>query len=130
MSKNPMIVIVDDDASAREGTADLVRAVGFAAVAYPSAIDFLNSNDVHCASCLIADVQMPGMSGLQLHDRLVEAGKIIPTILVTGYPTEQDRSRALAAGAVCYLAKPFSPNDLLACVQSSVDPGTAGANSS
>src|SRR5262249_46115993 len=115
-----MIAIVDDDGSVREGTVDLFKAMGFDAVAYPSATDFLNSKNLHCTSCLIADVHMPGMGGLELHDCLVSSGNIIPTILITAYPAEQDRSRALAAGVVRYLSKPFSLNDLPACVRSIV----------
>src|SRR5262245_52664971 len=79
----PVISIVDDNESAREGTVDLVEAMGFAAKAFPSAQDFLLSNHPHGTSCLIADMRMPQMSGLELHTRLVESGTAIPTILIT-----------------------------------------------
>jgi FixJ family two-component response regulator len=112
----PVIAIIDDDESVREGTMDLFKSMGFTAVAFPCAADFLRSNHLHDSSCLIVDVQLPGMTGLELHDRLVESGSVIPTILITAYPEEGDRARALRHGILCYLAKPFNYNDLLACV--------------
>src|SRR5262249_51750995 len=99
--------------------------MGLDAVAYPSAIDFLNSNHLSRARCLIADVQMPEMTGFELHGRLVALGHTIPTILITAYPAEEDRSRALAAGVARYLAKPFNFNDLLAAVDSVLEHGSA-----
>jgi FixJ family two-component response regulator len=116
-----MISIVDDDASVREGTMDLVLAIGFAAETFPGADDFLNSDRVNSTSCLIADVRMPGMTGLELHDRLVETGKSIPTILTTAYPNGKDRERALQAGVICYLAKPYNQDDLVACIRSALE---------
>jgi FixJ family two-component response regulator len=116
-----MISIVDDDSSVREGTVDLIQAVGFAAEAFEGASDFLNSDRVNSTSCLIADVRMPGMTGLELHERLVETGKTIPTILLTAYPNGGDRERALRAGVVCYLAKPYNQDDLLACIRSALE---------
>ena len=121
MAKKPMISIVDDDASVREGTMDLVLAIGFAAETFPGADDFLNSDRVNSTSCLIADVRMPGMTGLELHDRLVETGKSIPTILLTAYPNGNDRERALQAGVICYLAKPYNQDNLLACIRSALE---------
>ena len=118
MAKKPVIAIVDDDESVREGALDYFKAMGFDAVAYPSALDFLNSSHPHSISCLIADVQMPGMTGFELCDRLVGSGNTIPIILITAYPTEEDRSRALAAGVVRYVAKPCSFNDLHVSVRS------------
>jgi len=117
----PVISIVDDDASVRAGTLDLVQASGFAAETFPAADDFLNSDRVNSTSCLIADVRMPGMTGLELHDRLVETGKSIPTILLTAYPNGRDRERALRAGVICYLAKPYNQDDLLACIRSALE---------
>jgi FixJ family two-component response regulator len=121
VAKRPLISIIDDDASVREGTVDLLEAIGFAAEAFEGASDFLNSDCVNGTSCLIADVRMPGISGLELHDRLVETGKTIPTILLTAYPNGRDRERALRAGVVCYLAKPYSEDDLLACIRSAME---------
>src|SRR5258708_38230510 len=102
MPKKPVISIVDDDQSVREGTMDLVNAMGFTAEAFPCAEDFLKSKRLRRTSCLITDVRMPGMTGLELHDRLVGAGKVIPTILITGFPNDRDQGRALRAGVFCY----------------------------
>jgi len=123
MPKKPVISIVDDDEIVREGTLDLVAAMGFAAVAFPSAADFLNSRHLHSTCCLIADVQMPSMTGIELHNRLAESGNTIPTVLITAYPDDRDRARALQAGVVCYLAKPCNYDDLLKCIRSALGPG-------
>ena len=121
MSKKPLISVVDDDASVRAGMVDLVQAIGFAAQAFEGASDFLNSDRIDSTSCLISDVRMPVMTGLELHDRLVAAGKIIPTILLTAYPNQRDRERALQAGVICYLTKPCNQDDLLACIRSALE---------
>lgn len=121
MSAKPMISIIDDDQSAREGTTDLIKSMGFIARAFPSAEDFLQFKDSRSTSCLIADVQMPGMTGLELHARLVQSGQSIPTILITAFPNERDRRRALKTGVICYLAKPFNDEELLDCVHSALE---------
>ncbi len=121
VAKKPVISIVDDDASVREGTADLIEAMGFNAEAFPRADDFLKSSRLHSTSCLIADVRMPGMTGFDLHNHLVGSGNFIPTILVTAFPDDRDRARALQAGVICYLAKPFNEDDLSACLQSALE---------
>lgn len=118
--KRPVISIVDDDESVREGTMDLVNAMGFAAEAFQCAEDFLKSKRLHSTSCLIADVRMPGMTGLDLHDRLVGSGNVIPTILITAFPNDRDQARALRAG-VFYLTKPFTEEHLLACLRSALE---------
>jgi FixJ family two-component response regulator len=126
--KTPVISIVDDDETVRDGTLDLLKSMGFCAVAYSSAAEFLNSNTLHSTSCLIADVQMPGMTGLELHSRLVGSGNIIPTILITAYPDVHDRSRLLQGGGViCHLTKPFSYDDLFAGICSALGSHKAGA---
>jgi FixJ family two-component response regulator len=112
----PLISIVDDDDAVREGTMDLVRAMGFIAEAFQRAEDFLTFSRLHRTSCLIADVRMPGMTGLELHDRLVRSGAVVPTILITAFPEDRDRAHALQAGVVCYLSKPFDEVDLLVCI--------------
>ena len=94
MPKKQLITIVDDDELAREGTIDLVKSMGFIAKAFKRAEDFLKSDYLHSSSCLIADVLMPGMTGIELHNRLVEAGSITPTILITSFPNDRDRARA------------------------------------
>ena len=104
----------------------LVRALGYSAVAFPSAAEFLNSKRRHGAACLITDVQMPGMTGPELHERLVACGEPIPTILITAYPNERVRARVLQAGVKGYLTKPFAENDLLACIDSALHTDAAG----
>lgn len=121
-----VIAVVDDDESVREALSGLMRSLGYRAAAFQSAEDFLNSKQRRRAACLIADVQMPGMTGPELHDRLVASGESIPTILITAYPEETARARALQAGVMCYLTKPFSEDDLLACIRSAVAPSVAG----
>src|SRR5271155_1375954 len=121
VAEKPVISIVDDDASVREGAADLIKALGFNAEAFDGADDFLKSSRLHSTSCLIADVRMPGMTGFELHNHLVGSGNFIPTILITAFPDDRDRARALRAGVVCYLAKPFREDDLLACLQSALE---------
>jgi FixJ family two-component response regulator len=119
--KEPVVIsIVDDDPSVREGTLDLLNSMGFSAETFERADDFLKSNRLHSTSCLIADVRMPGMTGLELHDLLVGSGNLIPTILITAFPNDKDRTRAQRAGVRCYLAKPFNANELLACIQSAL----------
>jgi FixJ family two-component response regulator len=117
------ISVVDDDRSMREAIRGLMKSLGYAVEAFGSAAEFLNSPEVPRTSCLIADVQMPGMTGLELHHHLIASGKTIPTILITAYPDDRARRRALRDGIVCYLSKPFVENDLLACIRSSLDIG-------
>jgi len=117
----PQISVVDDDESMREAIRGLMRSLGYKAQAFRSAEEFLTSRQVPHTSCLIADVQMPGMTGLELHRHLVALGKTIPTILITAYPDDSVRERALGDGVVGYLSKPFDENDLLACISSSLD---------
>jgi FixJ family two-component response regulator len=115
-----VIAIVDDDRSVREALTSLVRSLGYGAIAFECAEDLLKSKRRRSVSCLIADVQMPGMTGPDLHNRLVSSGEPIPTILITAFPDERARERALQAGVMCYLAKPFSEDDLLACIRSTL----------
>jgi FixJ family two-component response regulator len=116
-----MISIVDDDRAVREGMTDLIKSMGFGAESYSSASDFLKSADRRITSCLIADVQMPEMTGLELHDRLVTLGDIIPTILITAFPNDRDRKWAARSGVICYLAKPFNDDGLFACIRSAIE---------
>lgn len=118
LPKRPGIAIVDDDESVREALTSLIRSMGYAAVAFECAEDLLKFKQRRGLSCMIADVQMPGMTGLKLHDRLVASGEPIPTILITAFPDERARERALQAGVIGYLAKPFSEDELLACIRS------------
>jgi FixJ family two-component response regulator len=118
LPNTPVIAIVDDDHSVREALTSLVRSLGYAAIAFESAEDLLKSRRRRSMSCVIADVQMPGMSGLELHQRLLASGRPLPTILITAYPDDGARERALAAGIIGYLSKPFDENDLIACIRS------------
>jgi FixJ family two-component response regulator len=127
-NKQPFIAIVDDDESVREAVKGLVRSIGLSAEAFASAEDFLRSPHLSRAACLVTDLNMPGMSGLDLHCHLTMVRKSIPTVLITAYPTDSVRARALSAGVICYLAKPFSEDDLLDCVRSALDGGGSGAS--
>jgi FixJ family two-component response regulator len=120
MPKKPVITIVDDDESVREALLSLMRALGFASEAYPCAEDFLKSGRIRRTSCLIADIRMPGMSGLQLHRRLVASGNPVPTVLITAHPDEGIRAQAFQAGIICYLTKPFDEDDLLGCIHAAL----------
>ena len=119
----PLILIVDDDESMREAIKGLIRSLGYRVEAVGSAQEFLSSRFVRRTSCLIADVQMPGMTGLELYRRLSTSEKPIPTILITAYPDDGVRERALSAGVIGYLSKPFEDNDLAACVRSALTKG-------
>ena len=121
MPKKPVISVVDDDPSVLEGTRDLLSSMGFIAETFQGADEFLKSERRHSSSCLIMDMQMPGMTGLELYNHLLEAGTVIPTILITAYPDDKDRARALRAGVFCYLIKPFDENELLTCIRSALD---------
>ena len=129
MNDAPLIAIVDDDVMVCEATKDLVETFGFEARSFTSAGEFLNSGCVPDTSCLIADVQMPGMNGLQLQRKLNASGHRIPVIFITAFPDEHIRKRALRAGAVCYLNKPFDSGDLLSCIRSTLrfEKGNANA---
>jgi FixJ family two-component response regulator len=123
LSKAPLIAIVDDDQFFRESMRRLMRSLGYPVEAFPSAGDFLASRRLDETACLIADIQMPGMTGVELYARLIETGQKIPTILVTAYPDEATQARALKDGIVGYLLKPFDDNDLVDCVRKAVAGG-------
>ena len=117
MSKTALVAIVDDDESTRETTKDLLESAGFSAICFACAEDLLKSRRLRSFSCLIADMRMRGMTGFELHLRLAASSLPIPTILITAYPDEADRARAIRAGVVCYLAKPFAADELLNCLR-------------
>ena len=119
-SEAPLIAIVDDDVMICEATKDLVEAFGFNARTFTSAGEFLNSDCVSSTACLISDVQMPGMNGLQLHRKLLASGVRVPVIFITAFPDERVRKQVLKAGAVCYLSKPFDGESLLSCIRSAL----------
>ena len=126
MPEQIVVAIVDDDRSVREALTALIKSLGYHAAAFQSAEDFLDPTQGLRAACLIADVQMPGMTGPELHGRLVASGKPVPTILITAFPDETVRTRALQSGVTGYLTKPFSEDDLLACLHSALDGHAAG----
>jgi FixJ family two-component response regulator len=117
---NPTVAIVDDDESVRDTTKDLLDSAGLSSATFDSAESFLQSKGTCAIRCLIADMRMPGMTGLELHGRLAAAGTPIPTVLITAYPDERERARALKTGVICFLAKPFSAEDLLACIETAL----------
>jgi len=110
------IAIIDDDESIRVATSSFVRSLGFAAAAFSSAEEYLTSPERHRSVCLISDVQMPGMSGLDLQSYLAAQGHRVPIIFITAFPDDNVRSRALAQGAVCFLDKPFDSQALSRCI--------------
>jgi FixJ family two-component response regulator len=120
MSGSLLIAIVDDDSSAREALAGLVRSFGFLAAGFRSGAEFLASPDLDRIACLVADMQMPVMTGLELFLFLAASGRRIFTVLVTAYPDDANRRRALAAGVGCYLVKPVGAEALLDCVRKAI----------
>ncbi|HTJ89715.1 MAG TPA: response regulator [Acidocella sp.] len=113
-----MISIVDDDSSVREALKDLIRSMGFAVATFACAEDFLSSDVLAQTGCLITDMRMPGMSGLELHTRLQDKGTPVPMILITAFADEKERARALQAGFLGYLTKPFNESELLGKIRS------------
>jgi FixJ family two-component response regulator len=124
MSNRALISIVDDDQPFRESMRRLVMLLGYTVEAFPSAADFLASRFLSETACLVADVHMPGMTGVELHRHLVDAGYAIPTILATAYPDEIVRDLALKNGVVCYLDKPVDDDHLERCLRSALQRGT------
>jgi FixJ family two-component response regulator len=116
LSLGAMISVVDDDASVRTATSKLLRSHGYTAEAYSSAEHFLQSGRVSSTSCVIADVQMPGMSGLELLAMMRAQGNCAPVIFITAFADETNRARALKAGAICFLSKPFAGSTLINCL--------------
>jgi FixJ family two-component response regulator len=116
MAAKVLISIVDDAESVREATKSLMKALGFDSEAFSSAEDFLLSERRHRTACVIADVQMPGMTGLELYRRLSTSDNPIPTILITAHADDNMRANALKAGVIGYLSKPFQEKDLMGCI--------------
>ena len=116
----PLISIVDDDDSLRNSLDNLIRSVGFRAQGFPSAEMFLSSNQVHGTACLILDVRLPGMNGLELQRQIVAANWRIPIIFITSHADGDAQARALEAGAVDYLYKPFREEQLLNAIDAAL----------
>jgi FixJ family two-component response regulator len=119
VAKN-LISIIDDDESVRRTTALLIESLGFRAAAFESAEKFLSSDHLNDASCLIVDVRMPGMNGLQLQSQLAATGSRIPIIFITAYDDKASRQRAMQAGAAAFLGKPFTDEELLQWIRSAL----------
>lgn len=115
--KKLLVSIVDDDQFFRESMCRLIRSLGYTADIFASAADFLASPRLAETACLITDVHMPAMTGYELHRRLIDTGQAIPTILVTGFPNEIERARAMNDGVACYLRKPVDEEHLTQCVR-------------
>jgi FixJ family two-component response regulator len=109
-----MISIIDDDKSVRDAANMLLKSLGYPTVTFASAEEFLQSGRLHDTGCLITDVQMPGMSGVDLQNHLIASGHCTPVIFITAYPNEATQERVLAAGACGYLRKPFREENLIA----------------
>jgi FixJ family two-component response regulator len=120
LSKLPQVAIIDDDVSVRATTDSLVRSLGCIVSTFASAEEFLQSNRLDDLSCVIADVQMHGMSGVELQAHLVTQGNHVPFIFFTAFPDERVRGQALGAGAICYLTKPFDGESLIQCIEAAL----------
>ena len=122
MAKPPLISIIDDDESVREALWGLVRSVGFAVSTFASAEEFVNSDQLGSADCLILDVCMPGMGGIELHRQLVASRYEVPVIFITAHEDEGTRAKALKGGAEAVLIKPFSEEALLNAIHTALSP--------
>ncbi|HEY6765282.1 MAG TPA: response regulator [Candidatus Sulfotelmatobacter sp.] len=120
MPKIRVLSLVDDDASVRKATGRLIKSFGFTVEVFASGEEFLCFGSLRITSCLVLDVQMPGMNGLQLQSHLAAAGYRIPIIFITAHPDEQIRAQALEAGAVAFLTKPFGEEALLKGIRSAL----------
>jgi FixJ family two-component response regulator len=117
MPEGPLIAVVDDDMSIRNATQDLLKAAGYSTSTFGNATSFLDSPLRASVACLITDMRMPGMSGLELYEHLARSGAGIPTVIITAHFQELTRERAREAGITCFLTKPFAPDELLECVR-------------
>ncbi len=120
MSGVPLISIVDDDDALRNSLDDLIRSMGFRTQGFPSAEAFLNSHQVHETACLILDVRMPGMNGLDLQRQMFAANWRIPIIFITSHADDSARARALESGALAFLYKPFREQELLNAIDAAL----------
>ena len=120
MPKQAIISIVDDDQSFRDSMRRLVKSLGYFGAVFSSAAEFLASPRFAATDCLVADIHMPEMSGVELYRHLVETGRGIPTILVTAYPDDRMQERMLSEGVQCYLRKPLEEAELIACLKFAV----------
>lgn len=123
MPDQAVVAVIDDDESVRCAVASLLRSCGMAVATYASAEQFLRSPHQSEAGCLIVDLQMPGMGGLALQDTLNAQGRRLPIIFITAHPDPLVRDRALAAGAVGFMGKPFAAQALIRCTEHALQLG-------
>jgi len=130
LAENALVAVVDDDRAFCDSMQRLLRSLGYPVAAFLSAADFLASPKRSRTACLVADIQMPAMTGIELYKHLTDTGHAIPTILITAYPDDGDRAKMLKLGVACYLRKPLVENELIGCLRSAYARGTArrGAN--
>ena len=126
VSSNPVISVVDDDVSVRVATDNLLSALGYIVHTFASAEDFLRSNHISDTSCVIADVQMPTMSGVELQALLLARGQRLPFIFITAFPDESVRARVQKSGAICFLTKPFDRQSLIKCLDTALQRHAGG----
>jgi FixJ family two-component response regulator len=119
----PIVSIIDDDESVRLAVKSLVRSLGWMAYTFASAEEFLQSPHVDDSSCLITDLQLPGMNGVKLQSLVLARGRDMPIIFVTAFPEERFQKRALEAGAVGFLSKPFDGQTLITLVEGALKRG-------
>jgi FixJ family two-component response regulator len=130
LSERSLISIVDDDQSFGDSMRRLLKSLGYAVAVFPSAAEFLSSPKLATTACLVADVHMPAITGVELYRHLIETGHAIPTILVTAYPDDSVEERMLALGVACYLRKPLEEADLIGCIRSAFARGNAPRDAS
>jgi FixJ family two-component response regulator len=120
LRKTPVISIVDDDEAVRLALRSLVRSLGYVSNVFASAEEFLESSQLNETSCLISDIQMPGMNGIELQNRLRILDHCTPIIFVTAFPDERNRARALEAGAIGFLEKPFEGRAMIMLIETAL----------
>jgi FixJ family two-component response regulator len=126
MAESPLIAIVDDDASIRDALESLLRAVGWRAEGFTSAEAFLQSGLVHTTACLLLDMRLPGVSGLELQRQLRSSQARLPIIFMTAHGNDAMRAQALQAGAVAFFDKPFNDTALLEAIRTALAPDSGG----
>jgi FixJ family two-component response regulator len=130
LSEQSLISVVDDDRAFRDSLRRLLKSLGYAVAMFSSAAEFLASPKLAATQCLIADVHMPAITGVELFTQLIERGHTIPTILVTAYPDERVQERMLGLGVECYLRKPLEEASLINCIRSAFARGKAPGSAS
>ena len=123
----PIIAVVDDDVAVRSSAANLIRSLGFKALPFASGEELMGSPSLDEIACVITDVQMPGMTGLELQSHLLASSRRVPIIFITAYPDERARRHALAAGAIGFFSKPFEGAAMIRCIDTALSSARAGS---